>query len=277
MRFFVLYIKFILYIEMRIFVEHKEEGKYIVPSLISAGKILKFLSGNSHNRSTLIEISKKLEINKSSCYRLLNTLTQMKMLSYDSDTRTYSLGSYLVVLGKRAEDFNDYIPVVKEYLKLAVQTTNSTCALVENFDDEWIYSEKEEPSSPIRVTINIGQRFKINSGATGKLFLAYMDYEKQQKYLSQLHFIPFTSQTIIERYEFEEELKTIRKQGYAISLEEHYAGIDGVSVPIFDRKGQVQMAITSIIVHSSHTKGEVHVIAERLKELSKELSEKIYF
>jgi IclR family transcriptional regulator, KDG regulon repressor len=254
----------------------KEDLKYTVPSLVSAGKILRFLSGYNHHRSTLIEISKKLEINKSSCYRLLNTLTQMKMLSFDQDTKTYSLGSYLVVLGKRAEDFIDYMPTVKEYLKLSVQTTNSTCALVENIDDEWIYLEKEEPSSPVRVTINIGQRFKINSGATGKLFLAYMDYEKQQNYINQLNLLPFTSQTIIEKQAFEKELNTIRNQGYSISLEEHYPGIDGVSVPIFDRKGQVQMAITSIIVHSDQTKVQLHVIAERLKELSKELSEKIY-
>jgi IclR family transcriptional regulator, KDG regulon repressor len=256
--------------------EIEKENKYIIPSLVSAGKILRYLSSNKHNRATLGEISKKLGINKSTCYRLLLTLTEIKLLNYESDTKTYSLGPYLVVLGKRAEEFIDYMPLVKEYLKHAAKVTNSTCALVQQIDDEWVYMEKEEPLVPFRISINIGQKFKLTSGATGKLFIAYMDYHKQQEIVNEYGLTAFTNNTITEKSAFEEELMKIRSQGYSLSFEEHYAGIDGISVPIFDRTGKVQMAITSILVHNSNAQKENILLAEKLKHLTKELSEKIY-
>ncbi|WHZ00893.1 IclR family transcriptional regulator [Neobacillus sp. YX16] len=256
--------------------ETVKENKYIIPSLVSAGRIIRYLSSYRHNRSTLVEISKKLNINKSTCYRILLTLTEINLLSYDSDTKTYSLGPYLVVLGKRVEEFIDYMPIVKEYLKQAASITKSTCALVQKFDDEWVYIEKEEPLVPFRISISLGQRFKLTSGATGKLFIAYMDNEKQQEVINKTNLIAFTDKTITDRSAFEEELMKIRTEGYAISFEEHVAGIDGISVPILDRSGNVQMAITSVLVHNSNSQNTNIILAEKLKELSKELSEKIY-
>jgi IclR family transcriptional regulator, KDG regulon repressor len=256
-------------------VETVKENKYIIPSLVSAGSIIRYLSSYKHNRSTHGEISKKLNINKSTCYRILITLTEINLLSYDSDTRTYSLSPNLVVLGKRVEEFIDYMPIVKEYLKQAANITKSTCALVQPFDDDWVYIEKEEPLVPFRISISIGQRFKLFSGATGKLFIAYMDYEKQQEILNNSSLKAFTDKTITDKSAFEEELMKIRAQGYSISFEEHVSGIDGISVPIFDRSGKVKMAITAISVHKPTSKDTNIMLAEKLKELSMELSEKI--
>lgn len=251
--------------------------RYIVPSLISAGKILKYLSKNHHKQATLGELSQRLDINKSTCYRLLHTLTHMSYLNYDIETKTYSLGSYLVVLGKKAEEFIDYIPIVKKYLKQFVLLTKNTTALVQRIGNEWVYVDKEEPSTPVRVTINIGQSFKLNSGATGKLFLAYMEPRERERIIDELGLIPFTDKTITDREEFNRELEKVRKKNYSVSLEEHYPGIDGISVPIFDRHGKVQMAITTVVVHTKKNKKEFEQIAESLKEMANELSEKIYF
>lgn len=255
----------------------KSDDKYIIPSLLSAGEVLKYLSSYRTKKSSLTEISKNLGINKSTCYRLLHTLTEMKMIVYDADTKLFSLGPQLMVLGKRAEEFIDFIPIAKEYLKEAVNLTNSTCALVQKIENDWVYLVKEEPSSAVRVTINVGQRFKIPNGATGKLFLAYMDYSDQQKFLKQLPEQKNVNKPILDVELFEKELIEIRERGYSFSLEEHYPGIDGVSAPIIERSGGVQMAITAILIHTEQSQENVMKIGEYLKRITTEFSQKIFF
>ncbi len=256
--------------------EMEVDEKYIVPSLVSAGDILKFLSRYKTRKSTLTEISKSLGINKSTCYRLLHTLTQMRMAAYDEETKTFSLGPALVILGNRASELIDYIPLAKDYLKEAVRMTNSTCALVQRMDDAWVYLAKEEPTTAIRVTINVGQRFKLTNGATGKLFLANMDYIDRKKTLDRLGLPKNTPKSITDREQFEEELNKIYQQGFSYSLEEHIPGIDGVSAPITDRSGFVQLAITSIMIHSDQSEETVLKTGENLKRLTSELSRKLY-
>lgn len=218
-----------------------------------------------------------MDINKSTCYRLLHTLTKMKMVVYEANTKTFSLGPNLIILGKRAEEFTDLIPIAKEYLKEAVKLTNSTCALVQRIENEWVYLVKEEPSSPIRVTINVGQRFKIPSGATGKLFLAYMDDSDQQKIFSRLEDLKNINKPIQDIEEFRRELIETRERGYSYSLEGHFPGIDGVSAPIIDRSGYVQMAITAIMIHTENSAERVIKIGEYLKKVTTDISNKIFY
>jgi IclR family transcriptional regulator, KDG regulon repressor len=250
--------------------------KYLVPSLNSAGEILKYLSRARVRKATLSEISSNVNINKSTCYRILQTLVSMNFLTYDEKSKMFSLGPYLIVLGKRAEKFMDYMPTIKECMEEIVQLTNATCALVQRIDDKWFYMEKREPSTSIRVTINVGQRFKLTSGGTGKLFLAYMDREQQEKYINLLGLKKHTENTIVDKTLFMDELSSIREKGYAISIEEHVPGIDGVASPILDENGEVEMGLALIFLHTDHTKESVEEIGLLMKEKVKELSRKIY-
>lgn len=252
------------------------DDKYTIPSLMSAGDILRYLSSYRVRKATLTEITKKLGINKSTCYRILQTLVNMRMVIYDPDTKTFSLGPYLIVLGKRAEEFLDYMPIVKEYLKEIVSITGSTCALVQRLENEWFYLAKEEPNASFRVTINVGQRFKLTSGSTGKLFLAYMNYDERQKIINNLGITKHTEKTIVDVEEFNKELLKIREQGYATSIEEHYLGIDGVAAPIIDSLGEVKMALTCILLHREHSEEQIKQIGEMLKVKTEEISKKIY-
>lgn len=256
--------------------DNQNSEKYLIPSLISAGRVLRYLSSYKTHKATLTEISKALSINKSTCYRILLTLMQNNMIAYDYDTKTFSLGPYLIILGQRASELIDYMPIAKDYLKEAVHLTGFTCTLVQRTEDEWIYLAKEEAASPVRVTINVGQRFNLTSGSSGKLFLAYMDKNERDRILGKIGLKKYTSKTIIDRDEFTGEINKVKNLGYAVSLEEHVPGIDGISVPIFDRHGQVTMAIMCIMIHAERKDEEIAGIGEALARLSKELSSKIY-
>ncbi|ARI76880.1 IclR family transcriptional regulator [Halobacillus mangrovi] len=252
----------------------ENEKKYMIPAIVSAGEILNFLSKRKNKNAKLTQISKSLGINQSTCYRILRTLTEMKLLDHDLETKTFRLGPYLIVLGSRASEFLDYMSIAKDYLKTAAKITKSTCAIVQRVDNEWFCLDKEEFNSPITVTIKIGQRFKLNSGATGKLFLAYLEEEERRQIIDEIGLFKHTEQTITEEEELEKELREIKKRGYSMSLGEHIPGVNGLSFPILDQHGEMQFGINVATLEGDLDK--LKEMAEEMKALSLELSNKIY-
>jgi DNA-binding IclR family transcriptional regulator len=77
----------------------------------------------------------------------------------------------------------------------------------------------------------------------GKAILAFADTDLRAT-LGGVESLPrFTSSTITRRPAFVAELEHIRKEGYAMNLEERYAGVSGVAAPILDDRGRSRAAI----------------------------------
>src|SRR5690349_7129111 len=87
-----------------------------IPSVNSSLRVLELLSTEEYKSSTLSEISSALSINKSTCLRILKTLLKKDFLQFNESTKRYQLGSYLIALGTRAKEINDYLSVAISYL-----------------------------------------------------------------------------------------------------------------------------------------------------------------
>lgn len=253
------------------------ETKYLIPSVDSAAKILQYLSSFRHSHATVTEISQALAINRSTCYRILFTLEKNNLVTFHQDKKVYSLGSYMAVLGNRAAELVDYLPIAKQYLKQAAQLTNHVCVLVERFgEDRLIYTAKEESPTPVRVTVNAGQRFPLTAGSHGKCFLAFMDFVEREKIFETVGLTQFTDKTIFQKDQLHKELNVVRERGYAISMEEHYPNLFGVAAPILDSSNKVLMTMSCIGFSSLVTEEQLHEFGSILVNLSKELSSRLY-
>lgn len=229
-----------------------EQRRSEVPALESTIKILNYLSRYSHHKSTLSDISKAININKSTCHRILKVLEHHNFIFYNQEKKQYSLGSYLVVLGARASEFIDYLEISKPYLKELCNDTQQTIVLLEPVsDDRLVYIAKEEPQLHIRVTVSIGQRFPLTSASFGKCYLAFMDEAKSLEIVKKIGLKQFTSKTITDIDLFMEELRRVRTLGYAESYGEHTKGVCGVAAPIFDLNGNVKQVIGCLFLMSN--------------------------
>ena len=153
-----------------------------VPALESTIKILNYLSRFTTKERSLSQISKNLSINKSTCHRILRSLTQHQFVSYDEDSKQYTLGPYLIVLGSRATEFVDYLKLAKPFLKWISEETGMTSVLLEpTSQDRLMYVAKEEsdsPKNPIQVTVKLGQQFPLTGASFGKCYLAHLEEKK---------------------------------------------------------------------------------------------------
>lgn len=251
--------------------ENKKERSE-VPALEATIKILEYLSRYNHRKSSLAEICKDLNINKSTCHRILKSLENHNYVFYNEDKKQYSLGSYLVVLGARATEFIDYLEICKPHLAELSEEIQQTVVLLEPIaNDRLMYVAKEEPSLPVRVTVSIGQRFPLTSASFGKCYLAYMDESKADEIIEKIGFKEFTSKTITNMEEFKQELRNVKKNGYAESYEEHTPGVCGVAAPIFNLHGEVTLVLSCVYL-STEPDADASLYGKKVLEVSRTLT-----
>lgn len=233
--------------QMKGIIKMSKENNFI-PSVYSSLRVLEFLTNEQTQNSTLSEISKALSIHKSTCLRILKTLQKKEVLHYDEETKRYKLGSYLITLGSRAREVNDYISAAISYLPSICQEVGHTVVLAKQTDlYNMIYIAKEEPPEKIRLTVSTGESFPIIGGATGKAYIAHFPDDKIFKII-EAHTVngqlpKYTDNTITDPAEFLESLKKIRQDGIAETDSEHTIGIHAISCPIYNSKKEVVLSI----------------------------------
>jgi DNA-binding IclR family transcriptional regulator len=249
-----------------------EENRYHVPVIVSTGRILQYLSSYENRKSSLSEISQALNISKSTCFRILRTLEDMNYVSYDKQSKRYSLGAYLVVLGSRALEQLDYLTLGKKYLQKITEETGLTSAIVQKIGDEnVVYVTKEEADSAVRISVAVGKQFHITQISFGKCFLAFTSEKERMAILSK-GLVKLTDNTITDVDEYLEELNRVRKQGYAISREEYIVGINAVSAPVFRPDGEVLMVLCCLGIAAHFPEEKMHEVGQMLRDAGKELT-----
>lgn len=258
--------------------DHKSRSqeRYSAPAVELACRILQYLAGFTHSHATLSEIASALEANKTTCLRVLRELERYRLVVHDEIGHRFNLGTYLFVLGNRAASHVDVLAAALPYLARAAKETGITCVLVERSGkSQYMYIAKEEPDSPVRVSITIGQRFPLASGSHGKCFLAFMPPDEAEEILRSCGLQNYTRTSITDLAAYGKALEQVRRRGYATSVGEHYPGINGVAAPIFDRSNKVILTLTAI--GTSVTMGKVMMarIGETLKSFAASITASI--
>ncbi len=249
--------------------ELPKQERYAAPAAELACRILQYLAGFTHSHATLSEIASALGANKTTCLRVLRELERYRFIEHQPIGHRFNLGTYLFVLGNRAASHVGTLAAALPYLARAAKETGVTCVLVEPFGrNQYMYIAKEEPASPIRVSVTIGQRFPLTSGSHGKCFLAFMQPNEAEEILRSCGLQRYTAGSITDLGAYRKVLEQVRNRGYATSVGEHYLGINGVAAPIFDRSNKVILTLTAIGTSATMGRATMANIGETLKELA---------
>jgi len=254
--------------------------KNFIPSVFSTLKVLEFLADKKNQNCTLSEISKGLSINKTTCLRILKTLQKKDFIHYDEDSKRYKLGSYLISLGSRAKEVNDYIKVAISYLPVLCEEVGETVVLAKPTDPyNMFYIATEEPNEKIRITASTGENFPIIAGATGKAYMAYLPKERIneiiEEYILDGSLPKYTENTITNPQEFIESINEVRQKGVAETHSEHTRGIYAIACPIFNSKGEVVLSIGVFIQSMSPGHINISKIRDEVKKYAEIISHQV--
>ncbi len=213
----------------------------------------------------LLELSKHLNLNKSTTHRILNSLIYMGYVKQDPDTTKYRLSFKICELSNQLLTKIDIVEIAKPFLREIVSEVNETIHLVQREGISASYIDKVESySNTIRMASRVGHSIPLYCSGVGKALLADMSDDKIQDLWHQSDIHKITTHTIVNFQDFMNEIRNIRSLGYALDNEENELGVRciAVSIPTYNEKSTYAISISAPIDRMDD---------ERILDLSKKI------
>lgn len=223
---------------------NKNRKSQILSSVKNALRALKSFSTFEPTKK-VSELAESLGLAKSTVSRLLSTLASEGFVIKDKKSGEYRLGLSVLTLGGIVTNHLDIHKEAAPVLSKLVNDTGETSHLAIMDGLDTIYIHKSECNHPVRILTHIGRRNPSYCTSSGKVLLAYNENKIVEEVIKK-GLVPYTSNTITDPSKLRDELKTIRKQGYAVSTEELTEGTKSVAAPIRDYTGSVISSITVV-------------------------------
>ena len=190
------------------------------------------------------EISRDADLPYSTAFRLLATLVRLRFLEYNAQTRKYRLGLKLLELGYIVAQQLDLPRLATPVLHAVATEANETAHLSMRDGDEGVLVAKVETSHSVRLHTALGRRVPLHAGASMKVILAFLSDESIDDYIRRSELPKLAPNTVQAAARLWNDIRAIRRQGYAISRSEQSAGAAGVSAPVRNHMGDVVAGLT---------------------------------
>jgi len=219
------------------------KDRYLINSILRASNILKcFTKGKGHFK--ISELACELHLDRSTIYRILLSLEKCGLVEKDKETGGYSLGLFTFEIGNAYLNRIDLPKVSKPIMTDLGLKVQETVHLAVLSGTEIVYVDKVDSPRPLGIMSKIGQRAPLHCTALGKVLLAFQPEDDLKRILPQLKLIALTSNTIISRQRLMEELRAIRRQGYALDHREIEEDVECIGAPIRNHLGDVIAALS---------------------------------
>lgn len=246
----------------------------IVQSVDRALHILTLISTKKEGYG-VTEISNKIDLNKTSVYRMLSTLVRHGLVEQDAETEKYKLGYKVLELSSTLLESIDLRAEAKAYLKELSRFTNEVIHLVVYNRGEIVYIEKLEGNETLRTHSKVGARAPVHCTSLGKAILAFLPASEVIKVIERKGLSKHTDKTITDKEVLINQLAAIREQGYAAEFEENEPGINCIAAPIFDYSGKVVAAVSISGPAMRMTSETMNELKDNLMDIGKKISTRL--
>lgn len=219
------------------------------------------------------ELLAESEHPKATLYRLLQTLTNQGMLSYEAETQTYSMGLRLVRLAHSAWQSASLAPIASEILDVLEKEVGETIHLAQMENGQVLFVDKRRSSVLFETMAQTGRIAPAHSTGVGKAILAFMSPERLERALKQQAFVKHTPSTHTNRESLVGEFEEIRTQGVAFDREEHEPGIISIAAPILLTNGRVVGSVSIATTTTRHSLKDLTAFKPQLLAATKAIGE----
>lgn len=205
---------------------------YSAPIVSKAMRVLKMIITSPSNPG-ISEIAAKLSLAKSTTHGILAALEESGWVLRDPVTRKYTAGHAVRDIAAKASVRIPLVGQARPFLEKLSRDLDEDVFLGMFTGHHILILDQIESTKELKVTAKPGTRLSMFAGAAGKVFLAYLDRDMQQRILKQQHLPQFTSQSITDPKEYMIQLDKVREAGVALDVEEYISNVQAVAVPVF--------------------------------------------
>jgi IclR family acetate operon transcriptional repressor len=226
--------------------ESKSGGgnQYLSRAVSKSLNVLELLQA-ARSSMGLKEIAKRIQLSKTSTFRLLRTLEAAGCLvPVGAGEYRLAPGIYSVVPTLWLARLLRVATVRMQELSTSLRETVSLAALFDNRVE--VVAVVESPQI-IRMSNVVGHILPPNASSLGKVIAAFQGAEQRERLLRSYGCFRFTDRSIIDPSKLQEEFSQVQVDKFAIDREESVP--DGIcfGVPVFNAAGEVNLALSSSI------------------------------
>jgi IclR family acetate operon transcriptional repressor len=206
---------------------------------LDRGLIILEAVSKSSEPVSLAELTGLLGIDRSSAFRLANTLKRRGFLAYPTGRKDYILGSALWRLAHQYDWGNMLIQVSHEPLKRLANRTNETAHLAIREGRHALFVDHAAVNHVISVSGQTGEMVPLYCTAHGKALLTDLDQKELRSLFGSAPLTTYTKQTLGTVAQIANACAQIRAQGYASDDGEFQEGVRCVAAPIRAHSGMI--------------------------------------
>jgi DNA-binding IclR family transcriptional regulator len=247
------------------------------PHIQSVGRAFSLLNClvDAGGTGSLPVIATRCGLSVATTHRLLATLESLGAVIHIAPGK-YRIGTALFRLTDATSKDRLFAEAADANLHHISRTISATAHLgILDGDDMVTYIAKASRQAQFPPTV-IGSKLEAYCSGLGKVLLAALPAERQDRYLAEGPFVPLTSRTITCPEALEAELQLVAQRGYAVDDCELFEDLRCVAVPIRDKTGQVVAALSASSTARLMPASRVADVACDLERHAAEISRKLY-
>lgn len=238
--------------------QEKSQEKSQVQVIARAASIMRALEDTTTGLS-LGEIALKVGLARSTVQRIVAALETEKLVVAASPAGRVRLGPTILRLAGSVR--TDFVALARPFLIELSKELHETVDLASVKGDNLVFTDQVIGSQRLRTVSAVGETFPLYCTANGKAYLAALDDDAIETLLGRTYKAR-TQHTITKLPELLDDIRTVRRNGYALDREEHTLGICAAGVAMRDMLGNY-VAI-SVPVPAQRFHAERQQICERL-------------
>lgn len=267
--------------------EHNDQGRIVTelnvqgmahasaaspaPAVTRAAAVLEVLAASATGVVSLSDLARELGIPKSSTSNLLLALEEAHLIVRRGGG--FALGRKLVELGAAYLSRLDEVQEFYRFCESAPTLSKETVRIALLDGKDVIYLARYEGHPAVRLTSNIGDRMPVSLCAVGKALVARLrDHDIDELFPDGTELPVMTPNSLRTAEDLKEQLKEVRRKGYAFEDEESTLGVVsvGVTVPTRGVHGpSLGLSVTALKATFS-SEQEAAIVGE-LQELARTL------
>lgn len=211
------------------------------------GKALLLLArlGDFPQGAVASELARLCGFPLSTAHRLLGALVRDGYATFDVATKRYGLGLRVFQLAQSALHAQGLTGTARPVLEEVSAATREATLLAVRDGDQQLYVYSSEGPQQVRVVGKPGRHGPLHCTSQGKVLIAFAAPDIRAHLVENVSLEPRGPNTITSRSRFRHEIEEVRERGYALSDEEHEAGIRAVGVPVYDGRYAVAAVATA--------------------------------
>ena len=251
----------------------------MVPAVDRAARLLRALSahqgeGPHQPGLSASELSRELDISKSTLSALLTTLERHGLIQRDPLTRRVRLGLALVELAASVSSDIDVREAAGPHLVRLRRHSGETAILHLLSGDDVRIAERAEPDAQLKVVAPLRTRLPRFAGSVAKVLLAALEPGEAEAIVRGQVLPAFTPRSIVDPDAYLEQLAQTRRRGYARENEEYLVGVSAVSAPVINHEGRT-IGTLSVACVKTRARERLQELAEPVMEAAAQTSRRL--